>query len=147
MASPDEKVAIENCSAFPGYNGNNGGGDEGGDYGDYDDECETECNCDYDDEQCWNACNQCEDDAYGHDEEGENDGGEGDDYYEENDDGADEGEVSGLRFPCECEYEDIVCWLECYECLEAHFSGDDANEGDDIDEGDNGEDEGEIDGV
>ena len=40
----------------------------------------------------------------------------------------------------------MVCWLECYECLEAHFSGDDANEGDDIDEGDNGEDEGEIDG-
>ena len=53
LASPDEKVSVENCNAFPGYDGNNGGGDDDGDNGDYDFECESECNCDYDDEQCW----------------------------------------------------------------------------------------------
>ena len=30
-------------------------GDDGADYG----QCFDECNCDYDDEQCWEACDEC----------------------------------------------------------------------------------------
>jgi len=43
------------------------GGDDGED--DYTPQCEDECNCDWDDDSCWDECNECwdevNDDWYG----------------------------------------------------------------------------------
>ena len=140
LASPGSRVAVEECSAFPGYGGSGDYDDE--DY--YDDEaygsdiCVEECNCDYDDEDCWDGCLQCWDDYY---EEGDID--EGDD----SEDADDEGELSGVDCDCECEYEDIACWEACHECLDDIFSGDDDQVDDDDDQAEDGEDDyGEIDG-
>jgi hypothetical protein len=143
LASPDSRVAVQQCSAFPGYG-------ESGDYDDedyYDDEaygsdiCVEECNCDYDDEDCWDSCLQCWDDYY---EEGDIDGGDDGDDGEDADD---EGELSGVDCDCECEYEDIACWEACHECLDDIFSGDDDQVDDDDDQAEDGEDDyGEIDG-
>jgi len=63
LKSPDARVAVEECSAFPGY----GESPYGDDYGDYGDICADECNCDYDDESCWYGCDDCMEDYIGSD--------------------------------------------------------------------------------